>query len=123
MTVVLSTATTPSPTRDVPHEERKQPRRHLQAARLVALRDIEARHRAALAASIHRAERGIRIAEALDERFDRRFAAVLNAASMPLTNRSRRRPKATARTTTASATPSTSLDRSERSTHVPAYAT
>ncbi len=70
--------------------------------------EIEARHRAALAALIQRAEGGIRFAEALDERFDRRFAAVIGALWAA----------------TASTTPSsTLLNRSERSRHVPAYAT
>lgn len=66
----------------------------LGAARLRALQMIEARHRAELLVSIRRAERAIHFAEALDERFDQRFAALV----MTLSNRS------------------------ERSTHVPSHA-
>ena len=115
-------------TRDVPHEASNRRRPHLQAVRLVALRGIEAQHRAALVASIQRAERGIRLVEALDERFDGRLAATLSRlrvteASMPVTTPARMRPQASTCATTASTTPSIWLERSERSTHVPAYTT
>jgi hypothetical protein len=93
---------------------------HLQAARLRALRDLEARRRAVLALAIRRAERSIRVAEALDEQFDRRFVAVLQLVSVRLTTRSRVRSQA--RATAAGATLSTSLEWSERSRHVARYA-
>jgi hypothetical protein len=122
-------------TKEVPNEARKPDCPHLQAVRLLALRDIEARHRASLIAAIERAELGTRIAETLDERFDRRFRAVARAsrasrlrscvteAAVSSTIRSRMSSRATACATTAGGTPSTSLDRSERSRHVPAHAT
>jgi hypothetical protein len=89
---------------------------HFQAARLIALRAVEARHRAALLAAIQRAERGIRLAEALDERFDRRFAAVASLLWQPDTP-----PPSVARSHGERHTLDLSR-RSERSAHVPAYA-
>jgi hypothetical protein len=106
-----------SRTNEVPRAANKAARPHFQAARLIALRAVEARHRATLLEAIQRAERGIRLAEALDERFDRRFAAVASLLWQPDTS-----PPSVAR----SHGERHSLDlsrRSEGSTRVAAYAT